>query len=375
MKGAEKMASVRKRVLPSGKARWLVDFVDPAGNRRNKNFDRKKDADAFLDQVKEQIRAGTLVMDDQTITVRAACETYLESASVKTLELSTWSQYEQHVRVHIIPRIGDVLLTQLTERRVYEFIDGLTTEVSVAMARKVLATLKRVITSAQRRGQVGRNVIIDKQIRVTGSSEFQKRLPERSELQRLLAASDPDTRVLFLTAMLTGLRRGELRALSWDDVRFDERVIRVRRSARETGTIKATKTRKGRRDIPMGANLMRELKAWKLKCPNGPEQLVFPNGAGRVESGSNIWNRRFVPTMKAAGLVDQEGKPVFRFHDLRHAAAALFIEQGMGPKRIQDLMGHASIQMTFDTYGYLFRDDDRDAQAAEGVAARLLGTG
>lgn len=369
------MSSVRKRILPSGKARWLVDYVDPAGNRRNKNFDRKKDADAFLDQVKEQMRAGTLVMDDQTVTVRAACETYLESASVRTLELSTWSQYEQHVRVHIIPRIGDVLLTQLTERRVYEFIDGLTTGVSVAMARKVVATLKRVITSAQRRGQVGRNIIIDKQIRVTGSSEFQKRLPERSELQKLLAACDPDTRVLFLTAMLTGLRRGELRALSWDDVRFEERVIRVRRSARETGTIKATKTRKGHRDIPISANLIHELKAWKLKCPTGPERLVFPNGAGRIESGSNIWNRRFVPTMKAAGLVDQDGKPVFRFHDLRHAAAALFIEQGMGPKRIQDLMGHASIQMTFDTYGYLFRDEDRDIQAAEGVAAKLLGAG
>ncbi|WP_233205305.1 tyrosine-type recombinase/integrase [Alkalicaulis satelles] len=325
--------------------------------------------------MKAQIRAGTLVMDDQTVTVREACAAYMESAAVKTLEPSTWNQYEQHVRVHISPRLGELLLTHLSERRVYEFIDSLTAEASAVMARKVLATLKRIITDAQRRGQVGRNVIIDKQIRVCGASQFQKRLPERRELQRLLAASDPDTRVLFLTAMLTGLRRGELRALSWDDVRFEERVIRVRRSARETGTIKATKTRKGHRDIPMGANLIHELKAWKLRCPTGPAQLVFPNGAGRVESGSNIWNRRFVPAMKAAGLVDQEGKPVFRFHDLRHAAAALFIEQGMGPKRIQDLMGHASIQMTFDTYGYLFRDDDRDAQAAEGVAARLLGSG
>lgn len=85
--------------------------------------------------------------------------------------------------------------------------------------------------------------------------------------------------------------------------------------------------------------------------------------------------------MKAIGLtteqLDNEGrvtlKPVFRFHDLRHAAAALFIEQGMGAKRIQELMGHSSIQVTFDIYGYLFRDPEADAAAVDAISAKLLG--
>ena len=109
-----------------------------------------------------------------------------------------------------------------------------------------------------------------------------------------------------------------------------------------------------------------------MACPKGDLDLVFPNGAGKVESHANILNRVFHPLQVKAGIVDQSSAPKYSLHALRHAAAALFIDHGTSPKRLQAILGHESIQMTFDLYGYLFdlRDDDHDAIA--GLGARLL---
>lgn len=375
------MASIRKRILKSGKTRWTVDYKDQTGKRRNKNFERKKEAEAFLDDVKRQLRDGTFVHDDATTTVGEAADIYIASSAVKTLEPTTQSYYEQNVRLYIRPHLGHVLLTKLTEPMIREFLDDIVEEQSAAMAKRVLGTLNRVIKDAQRRNLVGRNIIADKSIKAPRAEPFVKRMPERHELSGLLDQTDSRGRALLMTAMLTGMRQGELRALTWDDVRFEDRIIRVRKARRSDGSVKGTKSASGYRDIPISDALSLELKKWRLQCPVGAKGLVFPNGKGNVESPSNIRQRIFIPAMKAIGLTTEVltdtgkkvDKPDFRFHDLRHAAAALFIEQGMGPKRIQELMGHSSIQVTFDIYGYLFRDPEADAAAVDAISAKLLG--
>jgi integrase len=142
------------------------------------------------------------------------------------------------------------------------------------------------------------------------------------------------------------------------------------------------------------------LKEWRLACPRqgakvdqdgkvldpGTLHFVFPNGAGNVESHANILHRGFGPLQVACGIVsgpklDQHGKPVldqkgnsvmlpkYGLHALRHFFASWLIDQGFGPKRVQALMGHASIQMTFDVYGHLFpQEDDRERFAAGELA-------
>jgi integrase len=121
-----------------------------------------------------------------------------------------------------------------------------------------------------------------------------------------------------------------------------------------------TKSRAGRREIPMGPQLAAVLKEWKVACPKGDLDLVFANGAGNVETHSNIYNRIFTPLMVKSGTIDGEGKPRFSLHALRHAAASLFIEQGWSPKKIQTMLGHSSITMTYDVYGHLFHDPAKD---------------
>ena len=100
---------------------------------------------------------------------------------------------------------------------------------------------------------------------------------------------------------------------------------------------------------------------------------MLPNGRGNVEDLASIYRRGFAPLQVACGITKKNGKAKFGIHALRHAAASLFIEQGFMPKRVQTIMGHSSIQMTFDTYGHLFPTPEEDHEAMAQVEARLLG--
>jgi integrase len=131
--------------------------------------------------------------------------------------------------------------------------------------------------------------------------------------------------------------------------------------------------------------VVNSLREWRLLCPKGALCLVFPSGAGNVESHSNVAQRGLEPILRKAGIVvledgfDNDGKPVkiekpkYGLHSLRHAAASLWIENGTNAKRIQTLMGHSSITLTYDRYGHWFADDAADQKAAEDIQFRLLG--
>jgi integrase len=133
------------------------------------------------------------------------------------------------------------------------------------------------------------------------------------------------------------------------------------------------KSKSAYRSIPVPPMVRNALLEWKLVCPRGDLGLVFPSGTGNVESHSNLVKRGFNPIQVAAGVIDEDGGPKYGVHSLRHAAASLWIENHANPKQIQTLMGHSTIQMTFDTYGHLFADGDADQRAAEDIQFKLLG--
>jgi integrase len=124
------------------------------------------------------------------------------------------------------------------------------------------------------------------------------------------------------------------------------------------------------------------LASWKAECPAGELDLVFPTGAGNVEGLPNIWHRFWSPLQIKCGVSvdsgkrDDHGNPIMKgkygFHMLRHAAASLFIQHlGWRPKRVQAVMGHSSINMTFDLYGHLFEDLAADREAMKKIEAAI----
>lgn len=189
---------------------------------------------------------------------------------------------------------------------------------------------------------------------------------------------------LALTAVIVfaGLRASELRGLGWHNIDLKGSTITVDRRADFKNVLGSPKSDASYRTIPIPSLAVQALRTWKLQCRPSDEGLVFPSVKGKVMSYVVLSRRVFGPIQIAAGVSrrcqTKDEVPVleprFTLHDFRHAAAALWIDQRISPKRIQMWMGHSSIQVTFDTYGHLFAQADGDATVVESIQEDVLGT-
>jgi integrase len=372
------MATVRKRTWKSGgetKTAWIADYFDQNGKRHIKTFDTKKAASAYLVTTQGEVARGVHTPENARITVAEAAAIWIEKGELEKLERSTLRQYRNHLNKHIKPsRIGNEKLARLSTPAIEAFRDDLLKNCSRPMARKVLASLKSILGEAQRRGLVAQNAAQPVRIGVNkrdqGKLAVGRDIPSKEEINIILQKAEGRWRPLFITAVFTGMRSSELRGLAWEDVDLDGKEIHVRQRADAWGEMGAPKSAAGDRKIPMSPMVLNALREWKLACPKGDLGLVFPNGAGRIENHANIANRGFYALQLAAGIVDPDGKAKYGVHALRHFFASWAIEQGFSPKRLQALLGHNSIQMTFDRYGHLFPslEDDHEKFAAGELA-------
>ena len=182
-------------------------------------------------------------------------------------------------------------------------------------------------------------------------TEMEILTPEECRLY--LAHALGKIRLVFLIAVYTGMRRGEIFALQWEDVDWKKTQIFVRRSVWR-GKFVTPKTKYSTRRIDISPYLLTELKKHLLASPVNQLGLVFANEKGGIVDADTLIKRHFVPVFEKAKI-----KRV-RFHDLRHTNASLRIAEGQDPKYIQDQMGHASIQTTFDRYGHLLNKRNPD---------------
>ena len=202
----------------------------------------------------------------------------------------------------------------------------------------------------------------------TGPLQAGVDFPTLAELRQLTNAASIG-RALIVTAIFTGMRVSELLGLRWSDVDLEAElpVIRVRQRADRWGKIGAPKRRAGSRDIPLPPFVVNTLKQWRVPCPASELDLVFPTASGRVESYFTLRRSAWLPLLRDLGL------PQYGFHSLRHAAASMFIATlGWTPKRVQTVLGHASIRMTYDRYGHLFEDRDSDKEAMKKLEAAVI---
>jgi integrase len=364
------MASVRKRTWLAGdgeRTSWVADYFDQAGKRHIKTFKTRKAAVAWLGQTQHEVKEGIHTPEASSITVLEAAEVWLQRGALEGLERGTLRQYQSHVEIHIASSwLAAVKLARLSTPTVEQFRDGLLAANSRVMARKVLASLKSILAEAQRRGLVAQNAAQPVKVTVKGREEKRKLvvgrdIPSKEEVSRLLAVASGRWRPFFVTAVFTGMRASELRGLRWADVDLEAKALHVRQRADEWGVIGRPKSAAGDRTIPLAPMVANVLREWRLRCPKGELGLVFPNGLGNVEHHNNIRGRGLDKLQVKAGIVDGEGKPKYGLHTLRHFFASWAIEQGFSPKRLQALLGHSSITMTFDTYGHLFPAGEDDA--------------
>src|SRR5262245_22183598 len=370
------MSTLRKRTWEwNGESRttWVVRYKDQHGKRHLKTFPTKREAEEWRAGTLFEVKAGTHTAASASKTVGEACDLWLVRAKGEKLETSTYRQYEQHVE-HIKPKLGAAKLSEITTPSVEAYKDHLLANHSRPMAQKILASLKAILKDAKRRGLVAQNVASDVGVRTSSRDKHQIEVgvdvPTKQEARALIDAAEGRWRPFFITAIFTGLRSSELRGLTWANVKFDKKVIEVRERVDAWNRSGKPKSAAGKRDVPLAPIVANVLREWKLACPKSDLGLAFPNGAGKHESHANIYNRGFVPLQVKVGVVDAKGNAKYSLHALRHFAASWLIEQGFSPKRLQSILGHSSIQMTFGVYGHLFpnSEDDQSKLAAGELA-------
>ena len=378
------MATVRKRTWKTGgevKTAWVADYFDQDGKRHLKTFKAQRAAKAWLAKTQHEVSQGTHTPESTSITVAEAGEAWIAQAETDGLERSTIRQYRQHLDLHIAPFLGATKLAQLTPATVQGFRNRLHSEGrSRAMVKRATSSLGAILANAMTTGKVARNVVREQSQRRQHRTEKRHDarlqvgvdLPTKDEIRAMLNCAKGRWRPLILTAIFTGLRASELRGLRWGDVDLSEATVTVRQRADRWNRIGSPKSDAAKRTVPLAPLVVNTLREWQLACPKSELDLVFPNASGRPEQVAAIHYRGLGPLQRAAGITDSD-KPKYGLHSLRHAAASLFIEEGFSPKRVQALMGHSTIQMTFDTYGHLFPSEADDQERMRRVQARLVG--
>jgi len=270
----------------------------------------------------------------------------IKTGSVKP---STMSRYKNIVTRLFIPQLGEKPLDEITTSELVEFFaDRRKKGVAAKTAINEIAIMKMMFSEAKKWGYLTVNPAVELERPKNGDHEIEILTP--AELSFLIVNTEDHYRMAFRTAVMTGVRAGELWALQWPDFQPATKQLFIQRTV-WNGQFQTPKTRNSKRTIDLIDELVHGLKIWKLQCPPSTHNLMFPSPEGSITQHDNMMKRVFIPALKKAGLRQVS------FHSLRHINASIRIMKGQNLKYLSKQMGHSSVAFTLDTYGHLFRDD------------------
>ncbi len=341
------------------RGKWAIEFYDYQGKRRLKTLPAgttKTKAKEVLRGLEDQLAKGNYIPDKKIPVFAEVAKDWIEYKKPNLRE-STWSVYEGHVRNHF-HELDSLKINRINTAIIEKFITTRQNRnMNIATIRKVLVSLGQIMAYAVRHGYIDHNPVRDaERPRDQGKDEPQKiQILIPSEIKALIdATQNMKYRTLFMLAVMSGARQGELLGLKWTDVDWFNSQIHIQRTFNNSRWYKP-KTKTSNRRVDIGPTMMTELKKWKLACSPCELDLVFPNNSGKPINYSNMVSRHFAPVIKKAGL------PQIRFHGLRHTYASLLIEQGENIKYIQSQLGHSSPTVTLNIYAHLIKPVNQEA--------------
>jgi integrase len=348
-------------------ARYYVET--PKGPKRKTIYGKTRDkvADKLAKALAD--RADGIVYGDENMTVGEYLDRWLKGLT-GSMRQSTFDGYEIAVRVHIKPALGHVKLRKLTPAHVVSFYqDKIAAGFAPATVNKHHVTLHKALDQAVKWAMIPRNVA--EVVKAPRPVHKEMRPLSAEQTRRLLDAARGDRlEALYVLAVHTGMRQGELLALRWQDVDLENARASVRRTLTKNGgrlLFGEPKTKKSRRTIQLTAGSVNALRAHRKRQAEerlaagglwSDHGLVFASETGTLINPTNLRRRSFASLLKKAGL------PPIRFHDLRHTCATLLFGRGVHPKYVQELLGHANIAITLDTYSHVIPGMDGGTTSA-----------
>ena len=363
------MAKVCKR-----RCRWVLDFYDQHGRRRWITLPEgttKAKAKEDLRAIEDQVNKKMFLPSAKVLLFSEVAREWIEHKKLKLRE-TTWEVYEGHVRNHFQDLDG-FKINRITIATVEKFItDRQAQGMNIGTLRKILVTLGQILSYAVRHNYLDHNPLREaerprSQAQLQDDNEVSQnlRILTPAQINSFLAQVDePKYRTLFMLAVFSGARQGELLGLRWGDMDWENCQLAIQRTF-NNGRLFTPKTHTSKRKIDLGPMIMKQLKRWRLACPKNDLDLVFPNEAGNHINNKNMLRRHFRPALQAAGC------PSIRFHDLRHTNASLRLENGENIKYIQTQLGHASPTITLNVYAHLMKD--RNPEAAQRLENTVFG--
>lgn len=321
----------------------------------------KADVQKKLLELQTALSSGSLA-DPKRMRVADYLKHWLEDVARPAVRAGTYVNYEMLIRNHIAPYIGGIQLASLQPSHIQNMYSRLEKDGKSPRTREhAHATLRRALSQAVRWGYMQRNVcdIVDKP-RV--AKKPMNCLTAEQARSLIEAAVDDRFYALYILALSTGMRMGELFGLQWSDIDLHTGALSVQRTAGELrGKIEIgePKTAKGRRKIELPRMAVEALRKHRQQTLSEGLFLewVFCDTTGNILRKSNFRKRSYLPLLKKVNIQK------LRFHDLRHTAATLLLSKGVHPKIVQERLGHAQIGVTLDTYSHVLPSMQKEAAA------------
>jgi integrase len=296
-------------------------------------------------------------------TLEAFVQEWRTSVAVN-LKGSTARAMESHLHAHILPKLGDLSLTEINTKTVQDFVAYLASgKRSRKTVENVLLTLSSILRVARAWDYAcGNFTLADITMPREGVRQEQRCFTDEEMGRIIAAAPEPFGTILVLTSVL-GLRIGEVLALRVSDVDFTKKIIRVRQSVdAATRTVQGVKSQASSADLPMPSQLQTRLRK-HLLAHAGKSELLFSNRRGRPFSANKLREKQLHPLLVKLGI------PRGGFHSMRHGAASSLLADGATPAVVQRQLRHSDPRITLGIYGHVVGNQQRDA--VENRSARI----
>ncbi|ETT32656.1 DNA integration/recombination/inversion protein [Paenibacillus sp. FSL R5-192] len=370
------MASYIKYKTKKKGTLWMFKIdtgVDPKTGKRinttRRGFNSKTEAKLAAEELEIQIESGNLANQSKDILIKDFLMDWLEIYKRNTVRENTFKQHKYGVEKYLVPNLGFIKVSKLTNAQYQTFVNGLITHLSKRTVEIIHTTMQSAMYKALdleiiKKNPCSKIIIPDPNLNKLNTSDPANFLTKQEVFVFLSAAlkDNPKYYYFFKTLIETGLRKGEALSLQRDDIDTVERRISINKTIVYNQfdiekLFAPPKTAASKRSIMITESLAKELNEQILIQKEFEKQigiteetslkLVFNRGDGRPFAKSTL-QRALKRICKNAGI-DKD----ITVHGLRHTHAVMMLESGASMKEVQERLGHASIEVTSDIYAHI----------------------